>query len=58
MMRLTTTAIRKLATGLCAALALAYSNAALADQPHPWQFGFQDAATPITERIHEFHNGC
>jgi cytochrome c oxidase subunit II len=57
MMRLTTTVIRKLATGLCAPLAWALSgNAALADQPHPWQLGFQDAATPITERIHAFHN--
>jgi cytochrome c oxidase subunit 2 len=31
-------------------------GAALADQPHPWQLGFQDPATPITERIHAFHN--
>jgi cytochrome c oxidase subunit 2 len=37
------------------ALTLA-AGAALADQPHPWQLGFQDAATPITERIHQFHN--
>jgi cytochrome c oxidase subunit 2 len=54
MVRLTTTIIRRLAAGL-AALALA-GGAALADQPHPWQLGMQDPATPITERIHAFHN--
>jgi cytochrome c oxidase subunit 2 len=31
-------------------------GAAFADQPHPWQLGMQAAATPITERIHAFHN--
>jgi cytochrome c oxidase subunit 2 len=57
MVRLTRTTIRKLAALLYAATALALSGgAALADQPHEWQFGFQDAATPITERIHQFHN--
>jgi cytochrome c oxidase subunit 2 len=43
--------------GLGAALVWAlHGGAALADQPHEWQFGFQDAATPITERIHQFHD--
>jgi cytochrome c oxidase subunit II len=57
MVRLTRTTIRKLAASLFAAPALALcGGAALADQPHEWQFGFQDAATPITERIHQFHD--
>jgi len=25
-------------------------------QAHPWQLGFQEAATPIMAQIHEFHN--
>jgi cytochrome c oxidase subunit II len=60
MVRLTTTIRtigRNIAGGFCAALALLLcGGAAWADQPHPWQLGFQDAATPVTERIHEFHN--
>ena len=61
MVRLTTTIARKmrvsLAAGLCAGLALLLrGGSALADQPRPWQLGFQDAATPITERIHHFHD--
>lgn len=56
MVRLTTK-FRNIASGACAALALAMSGGtALADKPHPWQFGMQDPATPITERIHAFHN--
>jgi cytochrome c oxidase subunit 2 len=56
MVRLTTK-IQNIAAGFCAGLALALcGGAALADQPHPWQLGFQAAATPITERIHEFHD--
>jgi cytochrome c oxidase subunit II len=48
---------QNVATGFGAALVWALcGGAALADQPHEWQFGFQDAATPITERIHQFHN--
>ena len=48
---------RKIAAGLFAGLALALcGGVALADQPHPWQLGMQDAATPITERIHAFHD--
>lgn len=29
---------------------------ALAQQPHPWQIGFQAAATPVMESITGFHN--
>ena len=29
---------------------------ALNDAPEPWQFGFQDPATPIMEGIINFHN--
>ena len=28
---------------------------AFADQPEPWQMGFQPAATPVMEQIHSFH---
>jgi cytochrome c oxidase subunit II len=57
MVRLTTTMTRKPAAGLLAVLVLALTGgAALADQPHPWQLGMQAAATPITDRIHAFHN--
>jgi cytochrome c oxidase subunit II len=56
MVRLTTT-IRRLAAGLAALAGVALAgNGALADQPHPWQLGMQDPATPITERIHAFHD--
>lgn len=30
--------------------------AALAQAPRPWQLGFQDAATPVMERIDDFHD--
>ena len=57
MLRLTTTIIRRWAAGFAGLVAFALmGGAALADQPHPWQLGFQDPATPITERIHAFHN--
>jgi cytochrome c oxidase subunit 2 len=57
MVRLARTTIRKMSVGLWVGLTLALSGgAALADKPEPWQFGFQDPATPITERIHSFHN--
>jgi cytochrome c oxidase subunit 2 len=48
---------RKLVAAICAGLFLLLAGgAALADQPHPWQFGMQTPATPITERIHAFHD--
>ena len=57
MVRLTTAMMRKAVAGFYAALGSAMAaGAAMADQPHPWQLGMQDPATPITERIHEFHN--
>jgi cytochrome c oxidase subunit 2 len=30
-------------------------QSAFADQPEPWQMGFQPAATPVMEQIHSFH---
>ncbi len=41
-----------------AALALTglFGSRAWAGQPEPWQFGFQDAVTPVMERIDSFHN--
>jgi cytochrome c oxidase subunit 2 len=57
MVRLTGLVIRKVTAGLCAGLALVLTGGvALADKPEPWQLGLQAAATPITERIHAFHD--
>ena len=36
--------------------ALALPGAAFAAQPKPWQMGFQDAATPLMERVTSFHD--
>ena len=61
MVRLTTR-IRNIAGRMGAGLAVALGAVmasggdALADQPHEWQLGMQAAATPVTERIHAFHN--
>jgi cytochrome c oxidase subunit II len=49
--------IRRFAAAIVPGLALMLlAGAASADQPQPWQFGMQAPATPITERIHAFHN--
>jgi len=34
----------------------AVAGLAWADQPRPWQLGMQPPATPVKERIHEFHD--
>lgn len=31
-------------------------SVAVAEKPHPWQFGFQEAASPIMHELHDFHN--
>ncbi len=36
--------------------AVAAAGAAFAGQPEPWQTGFQRAATPVMERVDEFHD--
>jgi len=41
---------------LAALAIITASGDALAAQPKPWQIGFQDAATPVMERITEFHD--
>jgi cytochrome c oxidase subunit 2 len=61
MVRWTTRIIRGAAAGFAGVVGFALigalaGGAAFADQPRPWQIGMQDAATPITERIHAFHN--
>lgn len=38
-----------------AALGAAASAAADTGKPEPWQFGFQDAATPMMEQVQSFH---
>lgn len=44
-------------TGILALFALiAGAGAAQAAKPEPWQMGFQDAATPVMERVDSFHN--
>ena len=32
------------------------SGTALADHPHPWQMDFQEAASPVMERIESLHD--
>lgn len=39
-----------------AAAVLGMSGSALASQPVPWQTGFQPAASPVMERMTEFHD--
>jgi cytochrome c oxidase subunit 2 len=36
-------------------LFLSGAGIAFADQPEPWQMGFQPPATPVMEQIHSFH---
>ncbi|MCC7305492.1 MAG: cytochrome c oxidase subunit II [Alphaproteobacteria bacterium] len=47
--------MKKLIPALAAALTL-HAAPALAQMPHPWQIGFQEAASPTATHIHEFHN--
>jgi cytochrome c oxidase subunit 2 len=57
MVRVTTAKIWRFAAGICIGLSLVLlGGAAFADKPEPWQFGMQTPATPITERIHAFHD--
>ena len=37
-------------------LAMGVSGTAFGAQPMPWEINFQPAATPVMERIHNFHN--
>ncbi len=53
---MTTATMRKVAAGICAGVVTLLGGGAFADQPEPWQLGMQAPATPITERIHQFHN--
>jgi cytochrome c oxidase subunit II len=39
-----------------AGMALAASGAAFGDQPKPWEYTLQEAATPVMENIISFHN--
>ena len=41
--------------GTCAGL-LGAASAAFAQEAKPWQLGLQPAATPVAERIHDFHD--
>ena len=57
MVRMTRTTIRKLAVGIYTGLTvMLIGGGAFADQPQPWQLGMQAPATPITERIYDFHD--
>lgn len=45
------------AAGLVAALTLAgVCGTALASEPHPWQMGLQEAASPVKHMMDSFHN--
>lgn len=48
--------LRNLLRLLGLATILGVPGVALAAQPHPWQTGFQDAATPLMEQIDSFHD--
>jgi cytochrome c oxidase subunit 2 len=41
---------------VAALAAMGLPATAFADQPRPWQLGLQDAATPVMERIVDFHD--
>lgn len=42
---------------VAAMVAILAGGPAMADQPHPWQLGFQEPATPVMERIDALHDG-
>lgn len=52
--------IKLLATAIAAAVGSgalsAFGGTAFAGEPRPWQMGFQPAATPVMERIENFHD--
>ena len=61
MVRLTGANLRRIGArvgsmAMAAGLLAALGSAANAAEPQPWQLDFQPPATPITERIHAFHN--
>ena len=51
---------KALAAAIIAAIGVgafaALSGAAYADAPRPWEMGFQASATPVMDRIEDFHN--
>jgi len=61
MVRKTRAAIKDLGSRFAPAIyvglaVMLLGGAAFADKPEPWQLGMQAPATPITQRIHDFHN--
>jgi cytochrome c oxidase subunit 2 len=50
--------LRKLMSGLpvVAAAALVWPAVALADQPRPWEMGYQAAASAVMDQVESFHN--
>lgn len=44
------------AAGLAAVMSLLGAGTALANEPHPWQLGLQDAASPVKHLMDSFHN--
>ncbi len=46
----------KTALALLASVLLPATAMAAAGQAEPWQIGLQDAASPVSEYIHWFHN--
>lgn len=43
-------------SALIAAGLMAMTEPVLAARPHEWQMGLQEAATPVAERVQDFHN--
>ena len=42
--------------GVAAIALVAFAQVGWAQAPHPWQLGMQAPATPVKERIHQFHD--
>lgn len=47
---------RCLLVGMAVVAGVSMMTPALADQPHAWQMGYQDPASPVMERIESLHN--
>lgn len=46
----------KFLTAFLTTALIAWGGQALAGEPHPWQLGLQEAASPSAEQLHDMHN--
>ncbi len=49
--------LRSVAAALASLTSILTAGSALADQPRPWEMGFQAAATPTMDRVESLHHG-